>query len=261
VNLHTRRWGPERPDSVVCIHGNTQHGGVFAALGERLAALGHAVVAVDLRGHGDSERLPPWNADTHVADLFETLDALGVERVSWVGHSFGGRLAAVAAAADPERTQRLALLDPALEIPPAGALQSAEVERLDWSFATPEGALNALLSSGQMVAPPHDVVAAYVADDLRKGPDGRLRFSFSPSAAVVAWSEMVRPAPPIAQLPTLVVRAEVPLFDGSAQAARYRDALGDLLTEVTVPNGHNVLWESPAETLSAVGRFLGSVTS
>jgi hypothetical protein len=58
-----------------------------------------------------------------------------------------------------------------------------------------------------------------------------------------------------------VVRAEVPLFDGSAQAARYRDALGDLLTEVTVPNGHNVLWESPAETLSAVGRFLGSVTS
>jgi hypothetical protein len=30
---------------------------------------------------------------------------------------------------------------------------------------------------------------------------------------------------------------------------------------VTVPNGHNVLWESPAETLSAVGRFLGSVTS
>ena len=57
--LHTRRWGPERPDSVVCVHGIAQHGGVFADLGERLATLGHSVLAVDLRGHGASERLPP----------------------------------------------------------------------------------------------------------------------------------------------------------------------------------------------------------
>ena len=36
------------------------------------------------------------------------------------------------------------------------------------------------------------------ADDVRKGPDGRFRFSFCPGAAVVAWSEMTLPAPPIA---------------------------------------------------------------
>lgn len=256
--LHTRRWGPERPESVVCVHGITQHGGIFAGLGERLAARGHPVVAVDLRGHGESGRLPPWNAETHVADLLETLDALGLERVTWVGHSLGGRLAAAAAAAAPERARRLALLDPAVEVPPAAALRSAEVERLDWSFATPEGAVNALLSSGQMVAPPHDVVAAYVDDDLRKGPDGRFRFRFSPAAAVVAWSEMVLPSPPIAPLPTLLVRPRVPLFDGGAQASRYRDALGELLVEVTVPNGHNVLWESPAETIGAIEEFVES---
>jgi hypothetical protein len=32
--------------------------------------------------------------------------------------------------------------------------------------------------------------------------------------------------------------------------------LGDLLTTVTVPNGHNVLWESPAETIEAIEQFL-----
>jgi lipase len=258
--LHTQRWGPGRPGAVVCIHGITQHGGIFAGLGERLAAHGHSVVAVDLRGHGASERLPPWNVETHVADLHETLDALGIERVTWVGHSLGGRLAAAAAAAAPERTRRLVLLDPAVEVPPAAALQSAEVERLDWSFATPEGAVNALLSSGQMVAPPRDVVAAYVDDDLRKGPDGRLRFSFSPAAAVVAWSEMVLPAPPIAPLPTLLVRPQVPLFDATAQTSRYREALGELLSEVTVPNGHNVLWESPVETIRAIEGFVEDTT-
>ena len=256
--LHTRRWGPECPDSVVCVHGIAQHGGIFAELGERLATRGHSVIAVDLRGHGNSERLPPWDVETHVADLFETLEAHGVERTAWVGHSFGGRLVAAAAAHELERTQRLVLLDAAVEVPAAVALQSAEIERLDWSFATPEGAVNALLSTGRMVAAPRDVVEAYAKADLRKGPDGRLRFSFSPSAVVVAWSEMVLPAPPIARLPTLVVRPEVPLFDPSAQDCRYREALGDLLSEATVPNGHNVLWEAPEETINAIERFVGA---
>jgi len=255
--LATRSWGPSAEECVVCIHGITQHGGIFTELGQRLAALGHAVVAVDLRGHGESERLPPWNLDTHLSDLFETLDSLEIERVIWVGHSLGGRLAAAAAAREPERTSKLVLLDPAVQVPAASALQSAEVERLDWSFATPAGAINALLSSGQMVAPSHDVVAAYVENDVREGPDGRLRFSFSPSAAVVAWSEMVLPAPPIASLPTLVVRPEVPLIDSSSHSARYERELGDLLTVVTVPNGHNVLWEAPQETISAIEGFVG----
>ena len=255
--LHTRRWGPERPDSVVCVHGIAQHGGIFAELGERLAALDHSVIAVDLRGHGNSEYLPPWNLETHVADLFETLEALGVKRAGWVGHSLGGRLVAAAAAARPERSECLALLDPALEVPAAVALQSAEIERLDWSFATPEGAVNALLSNGRMVAAPREVVEAYVNSDLRRGPDGRLRFSFSPSAVVVAWSEMTLPAPPVAPLPTLLVRPQAPLFDTGLQDSRYREALGERLTEAAVPNGHSVLWEAPEETISAIEKFLG----
>ncbi len=104
------------------------------------------------------------------------------------------------------------------------------------------------------------MVTAFAKDDLRKGPDGRLRFSFSPAAVVVAWSEMVLPSPPIAQVQTLVVRPEVPLFPGVAQTQtrRYHESLGDLVTDVTVPNGHNMLWEAPAETISAIEDFVGA---
>ena len=258
--LASRSWGSADGDPVVCVHGIAQHGGIFSGLGERLAQRGHYVVALDIRGHGDSGREPPWDVGTHVADIFETLDSLGIERPSWIGHSFGGRLVATAVAEKPERARRLVLLDPAVEVPPEAALQSAEVERLDWSFATPEGAVNALLSSGRTVAAPHDVVTTFVKDDLRKGPDGRLRFSFSPSAVVVAWSEMVLPAPPVAQLPTLAIRPDVPLFPAVAQTQthRYRESLGELITMVTVPNGHNVLWEAPQETAAAIESFLDS---
>lgn len=256
MELKTRRWGSDAADCVVCVHGVAQHGGIFEELGRRLVAAGHSVVAVDLRGHGDSGREPPWNTETHVEDLLETLDSLDVERASWVGHSFGGRLVAAAAASAPERSEKLMLLDPGLEIPPQRALRGAEIERLDWSFATVDGAVNALLSNESMMAPDPDVVTDYVRDDVRKGPDGRFRFSFSPAAAVTAWSELTLPTPPIASVPTLLVWPDASLSKASGVEERYREALGDQLTVSAVPHGHNVLWESPQETIAAVEGFL-----
>jgi lipase len=256
MKLNTHRWGPSGPNAVVCLHGVAQHGAVFEDLGRRLAGNGHSVVSVDLRGHGGSGHEPPWNVETHVCDIEETIDSLGIERVSWVGHSFGGLLAAALAVKLSDRTEGVALLDPGLAVPVERALRSAEIERLDWSFATIDGALNALLSNEAIVASPREVVAAYVKDDVSKGADGRFRFSFCPSAVVVAWSEMTLPPPQIARVPTLLVAAEKPLFDGSRQHRRYEEELDALLTRVDVPNGHNVLWESPRETMDAVERFL-----
>ncbi len=256
MKLKTHRWGPADSSAIVCIHGVAQHGRVFEGLATRLARSGHSVLAVDLRGHGESGHEPPWNVATHAADVEETLDSLGVERVSWVGHSFGGRVAAALAAEWGERTEAVALLDPGLEVPPERALRSAELERLDWSFATVDGAVNALISNDTIVASPREVVTAFVEDDVRKGPDGRFRFSFCPSTVVVAWSEMTLPPPPVARVPTLYLTVEKPIYDGTAQRRRYAEELGDLLTQVDAPNGHNVLWESPEETLAAVERFL-----
>jgi lipase len=256
MKLNVHRWGPADASSIVCIHGVAQHGGVFKEMGERLARNGHSVVAVDLRGHGESGNEPPWNLDSHVHDVLGTVSELGIEQVSWVGHSFGGLVAAASAAHSPERTQAIALLDPGLAVPTERALRSAELERLDWSFATVDGAVNALMSNDTIVASPRAVVTAYVEDDVRKGPDGRFRFSFCPSTVVVAWSDMTLSPPPIAPVPTLFIAAEKPLFDGSRQRQRYEEELGELLTEIIVPNGHNVLWESPAETLAAVEQFL-----
>ena len=187
-------------------------------------------------------------------DVLDTVEALGIERATWVGHSFGGRLVAELAAAAPERTERLVMLDPGLEVSPARALQAAEIERLDWNFATPDGALNAMLSS--MTAPDREQVATWVRNDVVEGPDGRFRFSFCPGAAVVAWSEVTLPAPPIARVPTLLLAAERGLATYEELGRRYRETLDGMLTTVIVPHGHNVLWEAPAETLAAIEKFV-----
>jgi len=253
--LNTHRWGGEGPNRVVCLHGLVQNGRVYEGLARRLAAGGRSVLAPDLRGHGRSGRKPPWNVATHADDLIETVERAGVERLTLVGHSFGALVAVHAAARLGERVERLVLLDPGIELPAERALRGAEMDRLDWNFATTDGALNAFLSSETIVSAPREVVAGFVREDVKQGPDGRYRFSFSPGAAVVAWSEMTLPAP-ISSVPTLVIRATVPLVDPRALLERYREALGDLLTEATVPNGHNVLWESPDETIAAIEAFL-----
>jgi lipase len=253
--LNTRCWGEVNGEYIVCLHGLTQHGGIFGPLAERLAGRGHCVLAIDLRGHGKSGPEPPWSTERHVQDVLETLTSFGGLRAIWIGHSFGGRVAAAAAAAAGDSSKGLVLLDPGLEIQPEQALQGAEVDRLDWSFETREGAINALLIGGGVIATSRDTVAAFVEEDVEEGNDGRYRFSFCPSAVVAAWSEMCLPAPPIAEVRTLVVCTEGSLFTASLEE-RYRAALASKLSMVRVPNGHNVLWESAEETIGAVERFL-----
>jgi lipase len=256
--LHSSDRGAAAAGTVVCVHGLAQHGGIYDELSRSLAAAGRRVVAIDLRGHGDSGYEPPWNLATHVGDLLETADDLGIGAATWIGHSFGGLLAAALAARAPERVQRLVLLDPGIAVPVDYALICAERDRQDWSFATPEGAATALLSAETVLATPPETIAAYVADDLVRGADGRLRFRYCPSALVTAWSEMVLPPPPVAQVPTLLIRPVTSATQGREQDLRYRRELGSLLKMVAVPNGHNVLWESPRETTAAIAEFLAA---
>lgn len=260
--LHVRQLSKEGAGPpLVCVHGVGQHGGVFADFAERLerAEIGRPVVALDLRGHGRSEHEPPWDMSTQLDDLFETLGSLGIERAVWVGHSYGAVVAAALAERAPERTEGVVLLDPPFEVPPAYGLACAEIDRRDWSFATVDSAVNALVSSKTTVDVPRETVAAFAAGDLRRGLDGRFRFSHSPSATVVIWNEVVKPAPAIVPLPTLMVRPAASHIDGRAHDARYRDALGPLLTFVEVPKGHNLLWEVPAEVATTVAEFLVSL--
>jgi 3-oxoadipate enol-lactonase len=72
----------------------------------------HLVVAVDLRGFGETPNASgPFS---NVDDLREVLDELGIERAMVVGGSFGGKVALGFAVTHPERVERLVLCPPVL---------------------------------------------------------------------------------------------------------------------------------------------------
>jgi 3-oxoadipate enol-lactonase len=72
----------------------------------------HRVVAVDLRGFGETPHASgPFS---NVDDLREVLDELGIERATVVGGSFGAKVALEFAVTHPERVERLVLCPPVL---------------------------------------------------------------------------------------------------------------------------------------------------
>jgi pimeloyl-ACP methyl ester carboxylesterase len=75
---------------------------------------GRRAVALDIRGHGRSA--PPtdgaYSIPSLAADVWAVADALDLGRVVLVGHSMGGAVALACAAARPERTAGLLLVDP-----------------------------------------------------------------------------------------------------------------------------------------------------
>jgi lipase len=255
MTLHFTRKGPgDAALPIVCVHGVGQDGSIFGELSDRLAGKGAEVISVDLRGHGRSTREPPWDTGTLVRDLEATSAALEVDAAIWIGHSYGARLIAALAAENPSLVRGMALLDPPTDVPPAHAIERVEVERLDWSFDTYDGAVGALLGfSVQPSARP--AIEAYVKRNMVRGPDHRLRFNFSPGAAVVAWSDMVHPHPIAGVVEALVVRPSSGPY-ATASPERYRELFGPQVKVVSVPHGHNVLWEAPDETGAAIEDFL-----
>jgi lipase len=252
TQLHVHEWGDPSAPALVCLHGVTSHGGRFQPLAERLADRYH-VVAPDLRGHGHSEWEPPWDVGTHLEDV---LDSVPDETAVWVGHSFGGRLVAELAAREPGRFDRLVLLDPALQVLPHIALDLAELERADVSFASVEDAVQARYDSGRVLRAPRELLLGAEGDHLVPGRDGRLRYRYCKSAVIAGWSVMASPPPSPAAVPTLLILGAQSWLTLDEQAETYRAALGDLLEIVTVPGGHTVFWDALDETAQAMDVFL-----
>jgi lipase len=256
VLLQLHEWGDQAAPPVVCVHGLNAHGRRFRKLAEERLAHRFRVLAPDLRGHGSSSWEPPWTISTHAHDLLETLDDVSVRNARWVGHSFGARLVLELAALAPERIERAALLDPAIQLLPHVGYDFAERERLDRAYESPEAAIAARLAAGAPTPP--EYLEEENREHLVQHADGKFRFRYCQSAVVCMYAELCTPPPPpeTLRVPTLLLHARDFGLVREDQLEHYQRALGDLIAVVEVAGGHIVYWDAYEETAAAVERFL-----
>ncbi|GAY13663.1 alpha/beta fold hydrolase [Mycobacterium sp. shizuoka-1] len=103
---------------LVFLHGYGMTAAAYRRLLRRLGGLGFTVIAFDAAGHGSTPTLPAdATLEARVDLTLRALDALGVDRAVFLGHSMGGRMIVDLAARAPERVVAAVLLNAAAGAP------------------------------------------------------------------------------------------------------------------------------------------------
>jgi len=123
LTLHVLEWSREGTP-LVFVHGFGNEAHIWDDAASAVAEY-YRTVAVDLRGHGDSDRDAErrYDYDFHVADLEAALEKLGIERMVLVGHSLGGRIGTLFAGRHPDRMAGFVIVDSAPELDVRGTVR------------------------------------------------------------------------------------------------------------------------------------------
>jgi aromatic ring hydroxylase/pimeloyl-ACP methyl ester carboxylesterase len=267
VRLHYLTWGgghspgADRRPPLICLHGGAHSAGVWADFAGRVADRWR-VVALDQRGHGDSEWAPDrrYTREQMAEDIGVLLDALGLARAPFVGHSLGGNNALVFAYLHPERVARIALADIApTTIPlPADRISGIADPPLKDSAET-------FLNEAMARNPKRD--RAYferaLLPNLRQLPDGRWTWKHDPAYRMVSRDQRQPDMQARRWRQLAGVRCPVLLLHGTEGSIVAPETIARLAR--TIPSfrarpmpgaGHNVHLEQPEAFAAAVIPFL-----
>jgi pimeloyl-ACP methyl ester carboxylesterase len=115
AELALREWGDPEAAPLLFWHalGPAVTGAMLGEVAPTLAAHGLRVLALDAPGFGRSPGLPPerYRVDALVRLVCALLDSLELDRVVFMGHSWGGSIGVYLAAQEPVRLRALVLLD------------------------------------------------------------------------------------------------------------------------------------------------------
>jgi len=143
--MHVERFG-HGGTAVILIHGFPTSSFLWRNIAPAITDAGHTAYAVDLFGHGESDR--PYDSDFGIASQSEFLDAamtaLRVARGILVGVDIGGDIALRLAATRPERVEKLVLINtPAFDELPAKDITQLQRNTARFAVRTTRGILGA----------------------------------------------------------------------------------------------------------------------
>jgi pimeloyl-ACP methyl ester carboxylesterase len=209
----------------------------------------HRTVVLDMRGHGYSEAIGPFDIPTYSEDVAWLSLSLGLDRPVVVGHSMGGMIAVELAGRHPELVRAVVALDSPFVA--AGELK-ATVGPLLQALAGPEH-LEARRQAAAMTVGPfasadlrEQVVSTHCAPDRAVAEEA--------FASVVGW-DGARILPQV-QVPVLSISSSLGGPGGYTDASRFSAECSQLFTAGVVGAGHFIQLEVPDQVNAMIQRFL-----
>lgn len=258
LRFHYLAWGAPAQPPLLLLHGfgNEAHiWDVFAPL----VAERYQVIALDSRGHGDSDHADEYGDEHNVADFRAILEALGIDRLSLIGFSMGGGTATLFTSRQPERVERLVIVDRGPETDPRGRerMQRAISKARD-RFATREEALAYIRLANPKR--PEELVQKSLNHAFRVCDDGsyelkqdrKLRRAFGHrGSSEDGWAAL-----DAIRCPTLIVRGGDSDILAADVAEKMAKRMANARLEVVPHAGHPVMMDNPPEFNRVVAAFL-----
>jgi pimeloyl-ACP methyl ester carboxylesterase len=262
LRFHYRDWGNTGAQALVCLHGFTSHAHSWDTFAQAVRDNYH-VLALDQRGHGETE----WSTDYHpqrrVEDLHAFVEALGLKNIVLLGLSMGGRCAYQYAAQHPDKIERLVIVDIAPETDTSGSGRITQGLANPDVFDSPEDAVAAARKAN--IRPPDAELRSRVLNGIKPTPDGKWTFRYD---VALRNGSGARPTPTRAEIdhdwaslknitsPTLLVRGAESDILSPANAQRMIDNIPNCRLVEVENSGHSVPLDNPTGFLSAVRTFL-----
>lgn len=238
VKIQLAQWPGDGPP-VFCIHGLTANCRSFDTIANALSPA-HRVVAMDLRGRGNSDKpATGYSMDHHCRDIKAVLDNLGLKKINLLGHSLGSFIALAYTASNPDQVEKLALLDGGADLTPeqwvkvtAGIKPS--IDRLGKLFPSFEAYTDTVKASPFM-KPWNEALETYFTYDTEE-IDGQTRSVIHPEnveeeRANLLGMDLTAYYPKI-KCPVLVLRATEGMLGGD-ELVLPQSATDDLMARLT----------------------------
>jgi esterase len=262
LRLHFLEWGEPDAPPIVLLHGGHQSAHSWDLVSLHLAQHYH-VLALDQRGHGDSE----WARDVAYTNNEMSLDAeafigaMRLQRPLLMGHSMGGRNAMLLTRRNPALLSGLVIVDVGPEVSDRGRAVIAGFVRDNEEFDD----LDHFVRNVQQYDPyrSREHIERTVKYNMLQRADGKFVSKCDANPRRLGVVRGTGPQENITledaqgfDLPVLLVRGADSRILTAQAAARFRQALANG-TLVTVPNcGHNVHGQNTKGFVDAIGGFL-----
>ena len=259
LTLHYLDWGNPEVAPALLLHGITASAHHWDFFASSLEADYH-VLALDLRGHGDSDRASSYTPEDYTRDLESFASTLDLQNMLLIGHSLGGIISTIYAARNPERVSRLVIVDIGPELAAAG------VERLrnTWSgepesFQSREEAIQYMRQNDPLLS---DAVVWHLANHaFKQEVTGQLIIKYDKAvlSGEIRSPEWLWDYLKEVVCPTLLVHGmQSDLF--TAELSRRMAQTLAFGSVVDIEHaGHNVIGDNPEAFAAGVGEFLRTV--